>query len=338
MSGAEDPALQRLQRALARAGRLQLGEGGATAAVRAGETENASLWRYGSTDAAPVLVIYSLVNRPQLLDLTPERSVLQRLAAGGHSVYLLDWNPPGRAHRFVGLSDYVCGDIAEAVDLVSRRHGGRPPDLVGVCQGGVLAFCHAALEPASLRTLTLLATPLDTGTPEDPLARLARDIDFDGLVAATGNVSGPALASVFSALKPFALGIERYTALAGLADADEAELAEFLRMERWMYGGPDQAGLAFAEFARDIYQRNALASGELRLDGRPVGPRSVTCPVYAAYALEDHLVPPAAARAASRLVAGPCREYPQKGGHLGLFISRRAHRELYPDLLEWLAT
>lgn len=333
---APDASLQRLARALGRLGRLPEPGEGVTPAVRAGETENAVLHRYGEAGATPLLVVYSLVNRPHLLDLSAERSVLRRLAAGGHSVYLLDWHPPGPARRFLGLEDYILGDLAEAVAHIAGRHDGRRPHLLGVCQGGVLALCHAALAPASVRSLTLLATPVDTGTPGDPLARLARGIDFDALVGAAGNPSGPGLAAVFSALKPFALGIERYAGLARLADADDEALAEFLRMERWMYDGPDQAGQAFAEFAREIYQRNALARGELRLDGKPVRPQAVRCPVFNACALDDHLVPPAAARAVAGLVSGPCRDHALPGGHLGLFIGGRAHRELYPALLEWL--
>lgn len=336
MSAAGDDALRRLHCALTRVARLPTPEEPVTPSAVIAETDNATLRRFGEGSQPPLLVIYSLVNRPQILDLSPQRSVLRHLAAGGHSVYLLDWHPPGQARRFLGLEDYICGDIADATAMVSARHGGQAPDLLGVCQGGVLALCHAALAPGSLRRLALLATPVDTGSARDPLARLARGIDFERLVRASGNIGGPTLASIFASLKPFALGIERYADLAGLADAREETLVEFLRMERWMYDGPDQAGRAFAEFAREVYQRNALARGELRLGGEAVRLGAIRAPVYSAYALDDHLVPPAAARALPALLGGPCTEQALPGGHLGLFISRQAHQRLYPRLLEWL--
>lgn len=103
-----------------------------------------------------------------------------------------------------------------------------------------------------------------------------------------------------------------------------------------MYDGPDLAGQAFAEFARQVYQNNALAEGTLDLDGRRVDLANVHCPVFSAYALDDHLVPPAAARDLGERVSGPCEELALPGGHLGLFISARAHQTLYPTLIDWL--
>ena len=324
-----------LQRALMRAARLDGGTPSTTASEAVTETDNGTLHRYGDPGDAPLIIVYSLVNRPAILDLSPERSVIRRLTEGGFCVYLIAWHPPGIARRHLGLADYILGDIADAVDWVDRQHATRP-HLLGVCQGGVLALCHAALAPVGLRSLTTLATPVDTGTADDRLAELARRVDFDDLVAATGNVTGQGLATIFASLKPFALGPQRYSSLAALAHADDAELEAFMRMERWMYDGPDLAGRAFAEFAREIYQDNALMNGRLRLDGQAVRLGDVTMPVFNAWAEHDHLVPPAAARGLGASIAGPCEAQSVPGGHLGLFIGGRAHKTLYPALIEWL--
>lgn len=311
------------------------------------ETDNATLYRYATEDTAggpPLLIVYSLVNRPAILDLSLGRSVIRRLLAGGLDVHLLAWRPPGQARRYLGLSDYVLGDLADASAWLDRRHGG-PPHVLGVCQGGVLALCQAALADAGAggfgprpRSLTTLAAPVDTGSPGDQLAQLARSVDFEALTRATGNVAGQALAGIFASLKPFALGPRRYRALAGLAEADDAAVDAFMRMESWMYDGPDLAARAFAEFARGIYQDNALVRGTLALDGHPVDLARVTCPVFSAHALGDHLVPPSAAAGLGRHVGGPCEELALPGGHLGLFVSARAHQRLYPTLINWLRT
>jgi polyhydroxyalkanoate synthase len=328
-------AAPELQRALARAARLDGANQPVTPAEPVTETDNATLYRYGHADRPPLLIIYSLVNRPAILDLSPQRSVVRRLVDGGLCVYLLAWHPPGAARRYLGLADYILGDIAEAVAWIGNAHD-QSPHLLGVCQGGVLALCHAALQPC--RSLTTLATPVDTGTDGDQLAALARAIDFDALVQATGNPSGQGMAAVFASLKPFALGPQRYGGLTALADADAAAVEAFMRMERWMYDGPDLAGQAFAEFARAIYQDNALVEGGLMLDGQPVRLDRIGCPVFNALAEDDHLVPPAAAAALERHVTGRCTTTTLPGGHLGLFISAEAHRRLYPALLDWLQT
>jgi polyhydroxyalkanoate synthase len=299
------------------------------------ETDNATLHQYGAAQDPPVLIIYSLVNRPAILDLSHDRSVIARLQAGGFCVYLLAWHPPGVARRYLGLADYVLGDVGEAIDWVAGRHAQRP-HLLGVCQGGVLALCQAAIRPERIRSLTTLATPIATDSADDALGRLARRIDFDALVAATGNVTGEGLATVFASLKPFALGPRRYHGLTALSDADPVARDAFLRMERWMYDGPDLAGQAFAEFAREIYQNNALIRDTLRLDGQPVRLAAIDTPVFNAWAEDDHLVPPAAARALGPRLGGECTEHSLPGGHLGLFIGGRAHKALYPALIDWL--
>ncbi len=327
-----------LQRVLLRAARFSGTPEPITPSQIVFETDNGTVHRYGHPDHPPILIIYSLVNRPAILDLSAERSVIGKLVAGGFCVYLLNWHPPGIARRYTTLADYIRGDIADAVRWVDSQHS-IAPHLLGVCQGGVLALCHAALAAdatAAVASVITLATPVDTGSKDDQLARLARGIDFEQLIHATGNIAGQGLASVFAALKPFALGPQRYGALPALAEADDEALETFMRMERWMYDGPDLAGQAFAEFAAEIYQRNTLARGELLLDGKQVDLAAIHCPVFNVWAEHDHLVPPAAANGLEQHVSGPCTNMALPGGHLGLFIGARAHRTLYPALIDWL--
>lgn len=299
------------------------------------ETDNANLHCFGDPALPPVLIVYSLVNRPAILDLSPQRSVIATLKQGGVCPYLLDWHEPGVARRYLSLSDYIVGDIAEAVQWLNHRHH-RTPFLLGVCQGGVLALCHAAIEPDSIAGLILLATPWNTDGADNRLAQIARRIDLPALTAATGNINGPGIATVFAALKPFALGPQRYGELAALADADDKALSEFIRMERWMYDGPDLAGMAFAEFAEQIYQKNALANATLQIESQTVDLKAIHTPLFNTYAIDDHLVPPSASQGLSQVIHGPVTEMALAGGHLGLFIGRRAYAELYPALLNWL--
>ncbi|MDR9432989.1 MAG: alpha/beta fold hydrolase [Spiribacter sp.] len=306
------------------------------------ETDNGVIHRYGDPTNPPLLIIYSLVNQPAILDFSPERSMIARLINAGFCVYLLAWLSPGQARRFLSLSDYVLGDIADAVADVSHAHL-QAPHLVGVCQGGVLALCHAAIsatypttDTRHIRSLVTLATPVDTGHDHDRLAQLARAIDFKQLIQALGNVPGQGLAAFFASLKPFALGPQRYAGLAQISTATPTALTEFMRMERWMYDGPDLAGEAFVEFAQKIYQNNALANGELTLDSQAVDLANITVPVFNAYAEDDHLVPPAAAAGLAACIKSDYQQYALAGGHLGLFISARAHRDLYPQLIDWL--
>ncbi|ABM62968.1 alpha/beta fold hydrolase [Halorhodospira halophila] len=297
------------------------------------------LRRYSPTHGArqrPVLIVYSLVNRPFILDLTERRSLIAALTRAGHPVYLLDWGYPKGADRFLGLADYIEGFLAAAADEVAASEG-TTPDLLGVCQGGVFALCLAALQPQRVHRLVNLVTPVDFHTPGDNLSRMAREVDFDQAARSLGNISAEWLNGVFVALKPYRLLAQRYMDLPELADHPEA-LHDFLRLERWMYDSPDQAATAFAEFGRECYQRNGLIQGTLQLDGQPVRLANIEHPILNVYAEQDHLVPADAARALGTHVgSGDYGELTFPGGHLGVFISRRAHAELLPRIVAWLA-
>ena len=311
-----------------------------------GATPREAVWRAGGATlyhyppakvtATPVLIVYSLVNRPFILDLTEERSLVRALRDAGHPVYLLDWGDPAGADRFLELDDYIGDFLRGAARRVAEIHGA-PPDLLGVCQGGVFSLCLAALEPSLVRRLITLVTPVDFHTPADTLGRLARKMDFDSVADAFGNVPAAWLNTVFISLKPYRLLSQRYMDLPELA-GDPVALADFLRMEHWMYGGPDQAGTAFAQFAKRFYQENALVGDGVELCGQRVTLTAVQAPVLTIFALNDHLVPPAAARALSRHIPSErYREHAFDGGHLGVFVSRRARREIFPKLTAWLA-
>ncbi len=331
---------RRLIETLEQAAELPVDTRGATPFTHHGEVgPGMHLRRYApqaATGQRPVLIVYSLVNRPFILDLTERRSLIAALTRAGHPVYLLDWGYPKGADRFLDLGDYIDDFLATAAEEVAAREGATA-DLLGVCQGGVFALCLAALQPQRVHRLVNLVTPVDFHTPGDQLSRMAQGVDFDQAAQALGNVSAEWLNSVFVALKPYRLLAQRYMELPELADHPEA-LHDFLRLERWMYDSPDQAATAFAEFGRECYQRNGLLNGTLTLNGRPVRLSAIEQPVLNVYAEQDHLVPPAAARALGAHVGSTdYGELAFPGGHLGVFISRRAHAELLPRIVAWLA-
>ena len=62
------------------------------------EAHGATLRDYGG-EGPPVLVVPSLINPPDVLDLSPDRSLLRWLAGRGHRVLLLDWGADAARRR-----------------------------------------------------------------------------------------------------------------------------------------------------------------------------------------------------------------------------------------------
>lgn len=331
---------RRLTTAAATLATIDAGGEGCTPRAAVHRDGHAVLWRYRPQTAAgfaPLVICYALVNRPYMLDLQPDRSLIRGLLARGLDVYLLDWGYPGREDRGTTLEDYVVRQLGGGIDHVRAAHGVESVNLLGVCQGGTMSLCHAALFPGRVRNLVTMVTPVDFHTPENLLSKWVRGVDVERLAEVLGNVPGEWLNAAFLALMPFRLTAGKLAGLADLADDPEA-LANFLRMERWIRDSPDQAGAAFAEFVRRFFQENRLIAGGLAIGGRPVDLKRIECPLFNVYATHDHLVPPSASRALAGLTGS--RDYSTlefDGGHIGIYVSKSAQELLPAAIAQWLA-
>jgi polyhydroxyalkanoate synthase len=289
-----------------------------------------------SAGLPPVLICYALVNRPYMMDLQPDRSLIRGLLALGLDVYLADWGYPEPADRFLELDDYVNRYLGGCIDHIRRTQGVPAVNLLGVCQGGTLALCHAALHPDAVRNLITMVTPVDFHTPENLLSKWIRGVDVDRMVEVLGNIPGELLNAAFLSLLPLRLTSQKYAGIADIAD-DPGALANFLRMESWIFDSPDQAGAAFAQFVRWFFQENRFVLGGLAIGGRRVDLRRVDCPVLNIHAAQDHLVPPSASLPLRGLVGS--RDYTGfefDGGHIGIYVSAKAQELLPRTIAEWL--
>ena len=315
--------------------------GGCTPRDEVHRIDKTVLYRYrpqaASAGLAPLVICYALVNRPWMMDLQPDRSLIRGLLNRGLDVYLIDWGYPDRADRFLDLDDYISHYLGGCIDLLRRAHRVAKVNLLGVCQGGTLSLCHAALYPERVRNLITMVTPVDFHTPENLLSKWARGMDADRMVEVLGNIPGELLNAAFLSLMPLRLGSQKYAGIAELAD-DPAALANFLRMEQWIVDSPDQAGAAFAQFIRWFFQQNRLVRGGLEIGAGRVELRNIRCPLLNIYATQDHLVPPSASRPLAGLVGSDdCTDFEFDGGHIGIYVSRRAQELLPRTIADWLA-
>lgn len=306
-------------------------------ALRLGKT---ALWHYRAqapaAQVAPLVICYALVNRPTMMDLQPDRSLIRGLLARGLDVWLVDWGYPDAGDRRLSLDDYVNRQLGACIDQVRRMSGAGAVNLLGICQGGTLSLCHAALHPERVQNLITMVTPVDFHTPDNLLSKWVRRMDVERMVEVFGNVPGSLLNATFLSLMPFRLTAQKYAGLADIAD-DRAALANFLRMERWIHDSPDQAGRAFAEFVRGFFQENRLVRGGLAIGGNVVDLKRIRCPVLNVFATRDHLVPPSASRPLAGLTgSADYSEFEFDGGHIGIYVSRRAQELLPAAVAQWL--
>ena len=118
---------------------------------------------------------------------------------------------------------------------------------------------------------------------------------------------------------------------------NEETVRNFLRMEKWIFDSPDQAGETFRQFFKDCYQKNLLIKNEMMLDGKKINLKNITMPLLNVMAEFDHLVPNDASKPLMDAVSSSDKEtlvFPT--GHIGIFVGSKSQKEVCPRIAEWL--
>ncbi|RCU44254.1 class III poly(R)-hydroxyalkanoic acid synthase subunit PhaC [Haloplanus salinus] len=305
-------------------------------------TENKlELLRYESVTEhqhrVPILIVYALINRPYILDLQPDRSIVRRLLEAGHDVYLIDWHEPSELDTSLSLHDYVNRYVRNCVDEVCERSSQDAINVLGYCMGGTMSVVYAALYPEKVNALGLMATGLYFDDTGGILELWGDEEHYDprSVTETFGNVPGEFLAAGFDQMDPVPNNVTKYVNLYDRLE-NEDFVKNFARMEQWLSDSVDVAGGVYAQFLEDIYQDNRLYENELTIDGEHVDVTNIDMPLLQILGDYDNLVPPEASKPFNDVVGTDdvsTIEYPS--GHVGLAMSNGAHRDLWPEVAEW---
>jgi polyhydroxyalkanoate synthase len=285
----------------------------------------------------PILIVYALINKPYILDLQPDRSVIRRLLDAGHDVYMIDWNEPSRLDQHLGLHDYVNRYMDNCVDVVRERSGQDKINLLGYCMGGTMSSIYSALTPEKVNALGLMAAGLCFDQTGGVLEDWGDEEYYDpqDVVDTFGNVPAEFLDTGFALMDPVDNYVSKYITLYENLESD-GFVQNFSRMERWLDEGIDLAGQAYVEFLEKIYQNNELYNNELELNGERVELDNIDMPVIQIIGEYDHLIPPNASKPFNDVIGSDdvtTIEYPT--GHIGMSVSSSSHEDVWPEVCDW---
>lgn len=296
----------------------------------------------------PVLIVYALVNRYYILDLQPDKSVIKKLLDEGFDVYLIDWGYPTGMDRYLELDDYINGYLNDSVDKIREISGLDKINLLGVCQGGTFSIMYSALHPEKVKNLVTLVAPVDFETDKGLLHKWAKSLDVDKIADFYGIVPGDFLNAGFLMTDPFRLMIDKYVGLFDRIECDPEDescmirnkenIKNFMRMEKWIFDSPAQAGETFRQFFKDCYQKNLLIKNEMMINGEKINLKKISMPLLNVMAKFDHLVPNDASEPLNNAVSSTDKEtlvFPT--GHIGIFVGSRSQKQVCPAISEWLA-
>jgi polyhydroxyalkanoate synthase len=309
------------------------------------ERGRTQLWHYrndpetygGVRQGPPLLIVFSLVSRSYILDLTPGNSFIEQLLRAGFDVYMVDWGEPDERDAHNRLEDYVDDYVPAAVERVLEHAGTDELNLVGYCFGGNLALLYAAHHPdAPVRSLTVLATPVDF-RHMGPLGDVFRvgGLDVDSVVDDAGNVPPSVVVQGFRALTPTS-EVTRYVTLWERLWNDEY-VSAYQAMTGWSDDHVPFPGAAARQTVQMLLRDNGMLTDRLSLGGDAVHLGDITLPFLTVRATRDHIVPTDATAPLIDLVGSPDKhELALDAGHMGLVVGRTAAKTTVPQIIDFL--
>jgi polyhydroxyalkanoate synthase subunit PhaC len=285
-------------------------------------------------NAGAVLIVPAPIKQPYIFDLLPEVSIVRRLTEAGFAVYLSEWCQEASAG---GELEETVALLRMALDKVVFETG-RLPILVGHSLGGTLAAILASVEPDRVGKLLLIEGPIRFGEHTGALRPIS-------VVPNSWLVGGPMeripgsvldVASVTAAPEEFVFA--RWSdAWASLPDPEA--LAIHSGVIRWTLDEFAPPIPLIRSIVDLLYRQDLFARNELGVLGSLAGTNSLAkIPVAAIVDPTSRLVPPSS-------VLEPLRTprvfayVPETGvalQHVGPLVGRRAHREIWPRILDWV--
>ncbi|MGI0101830.1 MAG: class III poly(R)-hydroxyalkanoic acid synthase subunit PhaC [Nitrosotalea sp.] len=284
----------------------------------------------------PLLITYALINRYHILDIHPQKSWVRNMLEQGLDVYLIDWGTPTTMDKYLGFDDYVNGYMDNCVDFILNESGVDKVSMQGYCTGGTLATVYASLYREKIKNLILTAPVIDGSRDTTVVANLAKHMDVDKMADIVGNVPPEFMYYVFSILKPFEQGLEKYVQF--FKNIHNKEYVEnFIRVEKWLSDTPPIPGELFREWVKNVYQDNLLIRNQMYVSGRQINLKNISMPVFTQVAVGDHLVSPECSMPIHYAVSSEDKTLRMYAtGHVGMIASSFSQKKVLPELGQWI--
>jgi len=277
----------------------------------------------------PLVIFPPWINKFYILDLRPENSMIRWLASQGITVFVASWvNPTGELATRT-FDDYMREGIYAGTEAAMQQCGVDQVNTVGYCIGGTLlssTLAHmAAKKDKRIASATFFAAQQDFSeagdlllfTNEDWLATLEKKMDAGG-----GVLSGQTMADTFNALRANDLIWSFF--VSNYLMGKEPKPFDLL------FWNSDQTRMPKALhlfYLRKFYGENALAKGELEMDGIKLDLSTVKTPIYVQSSKEDHIAPARSVYKGARLFGGPVTFTMAGSGHIaGVINAPVAHK------------
>jgi len=312
----------------------------------------------------PLVIVPPVINKFYVMDLAPNRSMVEYLVGRGLQVFMISWRNPDSRHAKWDLDTYGQA-VLDAMDAAARITGSEQTALAGACSGGIIAamvaahLAHAG-QQNRIAAFTLMVTVLDQA--HAGLASAVVDERTVRLAAAAsrarGYLDGRSLAEVFAWLRPNDLIWNYWVNNYLLGKKPPAFDILFWNADTTRM----TAGL-HRDFLRLGASNALVTAGAATMLGSPVNLAAVDRDSYVVAGITDHICPWQSCYSSTQLLGGRSRFLLSTSGHVAAMVNppgndkarfqlakecpadpqewlRRAetgHGSWWPDYADWLA-
>jgi polyhydroxyalkanoate synthase subunit PhaC len=273
--------------------------------------------------AQPVLYSPPWVNKYYVMDLAPGRSFVEYAVGQGFTVFAISYRNPDESMADLVLDDYLRDGLLAALDEVAAITGSPGAHVLGVCLGGTLTAMALGVlaargeaervgSAALVNTLVDFTDPGDVAvfTDEESIARI------EERTRRRGYLKSSEMAATFTWMRGNDLVWSYVVSSWGLGKRPPA-----FDVLAWNADGTRLPASMHSQFLRACYLENALAHGELELDGTRIDLARVETPLYVLGCERDHIAPWRTAYASTQLVGGERRFVLGSSGHIAGMVN-----------------
>lgn len=279
----------------------------------------------------PIVLVPSMVNKSDILDLLPDRSLLRWLAAQGFDPYLFDWGNPVQDGAQDTLDHALEQRLIQAIESL-----GKPVLLLGYCMGGLFATAVSSIRPDLVKGCLLLATPWNF---HDEKAAMKNRLSLMKPMAIPymtqyHHLPDSWMQAVFATLDPEG-SIKKFSSFAAMPEGDPRE-SVFVAVEDWLNEGVDLPARIATVCMEEWYDQNLPCKGEWVVMNRKIVAADLKVPTFVVAAKDDRIVPPDSALAfADQRIKG--ERLVCTTGHVGLIAGRNAIVTIWTPMAKWFA-
>ncbi len=287
--------------------------------IKLGKISTLKYFKNHNPKAATILIIPSMINKSDILDITPSRSLclfFKEIA----NVYLIDWNNPTSDYS---LNAYL-EDIKTYISLIYSQHK-KQISLIGYCLGGNLACAAYFCSKNMIHNITLIATPWDFS-----------ELQYRAYLPATLNIDyipSSYLTFYFNSLNLDKI-IKKYTKFRTL-NLGQDELELFIKVEQWANNGINLPLSIARTIASEFFQQNKTRRRCWIINHEIIDPKLMHIPVMVVSTDNDRIVSKKSAESITLDLPHPYLVSTQHG-HVGIIISKHSRQCVWPSIGRFL--